>query len=172
MWSDLPLIKMRNGESVNVKERMADFTRFICFYLHMVKPVLKDLASGKLSAHRYPWYIDYLKDVNVSDTMVRSFEDYAESYIRYLWQLENWEDKGRSVDFVNKNAFHVSSADNNERITINPYEFPTIIREEAGEISINEVWTRLAERKVPEGKGFGKFLRALYEACKNDRGTL
>jgi len=172
LWSDLPRIKLTDGETIGVKERMADFTRFIFFYLHMIKPVLKDLASGRISAYKYPWYVDYLKGVNVSDAMVRSFEDYAESYTRYIWQLENWEDKGRSVDFVNRDAFGVSNEDNSERIYINPSEFPNIIREEAGEISINEVWTRLAERRSTEGKGFGKFLRALYDACKNDRGDM
>lgn len=160
-WTDFPDIAGDDGKDIHFKERFAQFVRFVFAYVHLVKPVLQDLASGKEKAYKYPWYYDYLQDVDVDTAEVKNFEEYAESFVRWLDQLETSENN-RSVEFVQQNAFSAGPA----RVTSALYA--QCIYGEESDVTMHEVFARLAEHPAKDAdgaEGFGRFLRALYDCC-------
>ncbi|MBR7025208.1 MAG: hypothetical protein IKI08_04295 [Selenomonadaceae bacterium] len=179
-WQDLPDVTMYDDTKVSVREYFVQFTRFILAYLHIVKPVLPNLANGKEPAHAHPWYKDYWKDkidVNASD--VRNFEQYAEQFVVWLDQVEH-SAGARSVELINPKVFSTK----NNQAKIMPDFFSTMDYGN-GKVNINEVRARLArgkrrKRSITEmifgskkdtestEEGFGLFLRRLYDSCASN----
>ena len=163
-WDDLPAVPMADQSIVEVKDRLPQFTRFIFAYVHLVAPVLKDLASGKMAAYKYPWFADYLADVDVSSEAVKNFTEYAECYVRWLQQLETAENN-RGVELIRRSSFAADPA------RIDPVAFATCAYGEDSKVTIHEVWYRLAERPCQDmenSRGFGRFLRVLYDGCAKE----
>lgn len=171
-WEDLPDLHMDNGDTVKLRDRMAQFTRFIFAYEHLVKPVIHKLSKGELPVYEYPWYVDHLDGINLETAEVRAFEEYTESYVRWLAQLEGRKD-GRRVTYVDEDAFSVD-----KEIVINSSKFATCV--DSTKVDLNEVWFRLSEGDCNDNKhyankaysgvnGFGKFLRLLYDSCESNR---
>lgn len=164
LWSDFPdlteLDENNKEVTVSIKERFAQFTRFIFAYVHLVKPVLRDLASGNLKDYQYPWFIDYLQNVNVDSIEVKQFEEYTECFIRWLNQLEK---EPREIHLINPNVIKEI-----EPAKINSSLFSNCVGDEDSGISINELWFRLTEgvKDNQYANGFGRFLRALYACCE------
>lgn len=162
-WTDFPDITGADGENIRFKECFAQFVRFIFGYVHFIKPVLSLLASGQEKPYKYPWYVDYLEGVDVDTAEVKNFDEYTESFVRWLMQLESGQNN-RKVNFVRTNAFSAEPA------TVEPTQFAQCIFGSQGELSMSELWMRLAEHAAAEkqvdAKGFGRFLRALYDCCK------
>ena len=163
-WSDFPDIVEIDTNSkdivVNIKERFAQFTRFIFAYVHLIKPVLRDLSAGKLKKYQYPWFIDYLENTNVDMLEIKNFEEYAECFISWVKQLEK---ENREIHLINPSVIvDVQPA------KINPFMFESCIDDENGNITINELWYRLTEGTSENqyASGFGRFLRALYICCE------
>ena len=164
-WTDFPDIAGADGEEIHFKDRFAQFVRFLFAYVHLVKPVLRSLAAGTESGYKYPWFLDYLQDVDVDTAEVKNFEEYAESFVRWLAQLEMSEGGNRSVEFVQENTFAADPA------RVSSAMFPQCIYGEDSDVTMHEVFTRLAEHpaKDPQGaSGFGRFLRALYDCCESE----
>ena len=140
-------------------KRFVKFTRFIFAYVHLIKPVLRKLADGKLHAYQYPWFVDFIKDVDVNSSAVKNFEDYTESFVTWLRQLETLQ--GREISLIKYSMF----LDNPARLT-SPDEFKSCDGQET-DLTLHELWYRLSESRDTNSsiKGFGKFLRHLYEAC-------
>lgn len=163
-WDDFPSLKEAsdNGETeFAISERFIKFTRFIFAYIHMIKPVLKDLAEGRLRAYQYPWFVDFLRGVDVNTSEVKNFEDYTESFVTWLKQLETVQD--RDVELIKSSMF----VDNPAQL-VNPDDFSSCGGPVNDEMTLHEVWYRLSEPyriDYSSIKGFGKFLRRLYEAC-------
>lgn len=164
LWSDFPdlIIKDEHNKdiTVNIKDRFAQFTRFIFAYLHLVKPVLGDLASDNRKAYQYPWFVDYFQNVDVETAEVKNFESYAESFVSWLSQLEK---ENREINMVNPGVI-VSE----QPATINPNLFSNCVGDEDSNVTISELWYRLCENvdKNQYASGFGRFLRALYISCE------
>lgn len=161
-WKDMPKIKSEDAAETDIKERFCHFTRFIFAYVHLVKPVLKGLASGETNDYKYPWFVDYLKGVNIDTDEVKNFEEYAESFVLWLEQLESAE--SRSVGLIRQNAFKAAPAE------INPAMFANCAYDENTDVTIHELWYRLSESECADEEnaaGFGKFLRVLYDCCAN-----
>lgn len=161
-WADLPDIKMASGESVHIKDRFAQFARFIFSYVHLVKPVLSGLATGKTPDYQYPWFHDFLAGVPIDTAEVRSFEAYAESFATWLQQLEHSE-SGRRVELINPNAFTATPAG------LDPAQLPTLAMDEDSHVTVTTLWHRLCEGNVKDkeyAQGFGRFLRLLYDSCE------
>lgn len=163
-WSDFPdVIELdaNNRETtVSIRERFAQFTRFIFAYVHLIKPVLKDLSAGNIKSYQYPWFVDYLQDVNIDTSEVKNFEEYAECFVRWVDQLGK---TNREIRLVNHGTI-IST----EPAKINPLFLSNCVGDEDSGISINELWCRLSEG-TPEDQyasGFGRFLRALYLCCE------
>lgn len=169
-WTDLPSIKMADGKSVEPKECVGHFVRFIFSYLHLIQPVLNDLANGNVPEHAYPWYIDYLKTEKLDTAEIKSFTDYAVSFVNWLGQLENTSNN-RGIDLVKRTAFQVTD-DPDQPVLIDANEFDTCIVDEKSIVTIHEIWTRLAENYAGDGadraRGFGLFLRTLYDCCYSE----
>ena len=165
-WSDIPDIRMEDQSLVNVKERFTQFTRFIFAYTHLVKPVLGDLVSGKESSYKYPWFIDYLSDININDVAIKNFDEYTECFARWLQQIETSENN-RSIEFIRRNFFEADPA------SIDPDQFASCAYDDNSGVTIHELWYRLAERPCQDRentKGFGRFLRVLYDCCAKEEG--
>ena len=163
---------MDSGDTVKLRDRMAQFTRFIFAYEHLVKPVIHKLSKGELPVYEYPWYVDHLDGINLETAEVRAFEEYTESYVRWLAQLEGRKD-GRRVTYVDEDAFSVD-----KEIVINSSKFATCV--DSTKVDLNEVWFRLSEGDCNDNKhyankaysgvnGFCKFLRLLYDSCESNR---
>ena len=164
-WTDFPDITGDDGADIHFKDRFAQFVRFLFAYVHLVKPVLRDLAAGKEKAYKYPWYLDYLQGVDVDTAEVKNFEEYAESFVRWLAQLESSE-TNRSVEFVRQNAFSADPA------KVSSASFAQCICGEESDVTMHEVFARLAEHPSKDADGttgFGRFLRALYDCCKYEK---
>ena len=172
-WSDLPDVQMYDQTMVPVKERFVQFTRFIFAYLHIVKPVFKDLESGIVNKDDHTWYVDYLQNIKSGSSEVLNFEKYAENFVEWLNQLEH-SAGARSVELINPQSFSIER----NHAKIKPELFSTLDYG-TSRITIDEIRTRLSEgeggflswlpwrrrRTVGTEQGFGLFLRRLYDSC-------
>ncbi|WP_051608582.1 tubulin-like doman-containing protein [Selenomonas sp. FC4001] len=161
-WSDLPVIKLDDGQEMRVSEALGQFARFIFAYVHLVKPVLADLASGRLKDYQYPWFRDFLAGLSIDTVEVRSFEEYAESFALWIDQLEH-HSSNRRVEFINPNVFGSQPA----RLE-NPLQFSKLVLPDDSKVTMDELWHRLCEGKIQDeeyAQGFGRFLRLLYDSC-------
>ena len=177
-WQDLPDVEMHDGTKVPMRKRFVQFVRFIFAYLHIVKPVLVDLANNKEQAYKYPWYKNYWEknklDVNMPE--VSNFEQYSEYFVAWLDQMEH-SAVARYVELIDPKSFGIE--DNQAKIE--PTLFPKLDYS-SGKVSIDTVREYLAKgessgilgrlgvsgHKKIEGtdQGFGLFLRRLYDSCK------
>lgn len=166
-WSDFPKLD-ENGSNipVDMKLRFGQYIRFVFSYLLLVKPVLADLSDEKEKAYKYPWYVDYLKGVDVKNQEVVKFEQYTEDFVRWLLQLTH-----------NTSRRQLSIIDYDIIKGINPAVLDGSLLERlisgdaTGNASLHEIWFRLCEdRKITEdirpAKDFGRFLRVLYDSCE------
>ena len=176
-WNDLPNVDMQDGTKISVKERLAQFVRFIFAYLHIVKPVLPKLISGQEPKNAYPWYKDYwLKyNLDINSPEVRNFHDYAELFAQWLYQVEHSVGARRSVELIDPKAFHIE----HNQAKIDPNLFAKLDYSTKSNLSIDGVRKYMAKgerggifsnpfgRPRIEGtEGFGLFLRRLYDSCK------
>ncbi len=149
-WSDFPASD----------ERFVQFARFIFAYAHLIKPVLNDLISGNAKAYKYPWFVDFLDDVDLTAADVVNFNFYAEAFAAWLKQIETLN--GREVFLINPAMFEANPA------RLVDKKLFAAIDGNKSKLTIHEVWYRLTEPFKFDStvKGFGKFLRRLYDACK------
>jgi hypothetical protein len=166
-WSDLPniVLKEENGQQITVpqKERLAQYIRFVFSYVHLIKPVLKQLSSGRVKGYQYPWFIDYLEGLNIDTLEVKNFEEYTECFVRWLLQLEGREQHARNIDLL-----HPMTIASINPAKINADLFANCITGEESGVTIHELWYRLSESgcRNEYADGFGKFLRVLYDCCE------
>ena len=148
-WSDFP----------TSSERFVQFARFIFAYVHLIKPVLNDLISGNAKAYKYPWFVDFLDDVDLTAPDVVNFNFYTEAFAAWLKQLETLN--GREVFLINPEMFEANPA----RL-VDKKLFAALDGNKT-KLTVHEVWYRLTEPFKFDStvKGFGKFLRRLYDAC-------
>ncbi len=148
-WDDLP----------TSRESFVQFARFIFAYVHIVKPVLSDLVAGNAKAYKYPWFVDYLDGVDVTAADVVNFNFYAEAFAAWLKQLETLD--GREVFFIDSAMFTANPAK-----LVDKKLFASLDGKKSA-LDVREVWYRLTEpcKFDSSAKGFGKFLRRLYDCC-------
>lgn len=161
-WTDIPDVTMDDGDTVRVKDRFAQFVRFIFGYSHLVQPVLSDLANGKASSYQYPWFHDYLEGLDVDTTEIRCFNEYIDSFARWLKQLESSE-QSRSVNFIHQSAFDAEPA------KVSSNQFSKLAYDEDSGVTMNELWYGLCEGNSSDeenSEGFGRFLRLFYDCCE------
>lgn len=173
-WEDLPDVVMEDGASVSVRERFAQFVRFIFAYLHIVKPVLPKLAKGE-GINENAWYVNYWQDkIKAKDSEVRNFEKYAEDFVGWLHQVEHSAGGGREVQLIDPKAFSIV----NSQAKIDQELFSTLDYGNSN-LTIDSVkrllgkgegggWFSFGSRKKTVGteQGFGLFLRRLYDGCR------
>ena len=161
-WNDFPSLweAENGGREFKFNSRFTQFTRFIFAYIHLIKPVLKDLVAGKRQAYQYPWFVDFLKGTELDQTAIKNFEDYTESFITWLRQIETAQ--GRDISLIKYSMFEDAPA----RLT-NPDEFQSCDGTNTN-LTLHELWYKLTEDVDLDSsvQGFGKFLRRLYEACE------
>jgi len=140
-------------------ERFLQFTRFILAYVHLIKPVLADLVSGNAKSYKYPWFVDYLEGIDVTAPEVVNFNFYAEAFVSWLKQIETLD--GREVFLVNPALF-----ESNPARLVDKKLFSVMDGDKNG-VSLHEIFYRLSEPAKFDTtvKGFGKFLRRLYDSC-------
>lgn len=163
VWSDFPELKetTENGvKEFKLSHRFVKFARFIFAYIHFVKPVLKDLAAGRLPEYQYPWYVDLLKGVDTNTKSVTAFEEYTEYFATWLKQIETLSE--REIALISSSMFKTEPAE-----IVNPDEFSSCGGTQT-ELDLHEVWYRLSEsfNATSTANGFGKFLRRLYDVCE------
>ncbi len=149
-WSDFPA----QGE------RFVQFARFIFAYVHLIKPVLADLVSGNAKAYKHPWFVDFLDGVDVTAPEVVNFNFYAEAFAAWLKQIETLS--GREVFLINPALFEANPA----RL-VDKKLFAALDGNKTA-LTLHEIFYRLAEPFKLDStvKGFGKFLRRLYDCCE------
>lgn len=154
-WNDLP----NSAEDFSLSERFVQFARFIFAYIHLIKPVLSDLAAGNAKTYKYPWFVDYLEDVNLTASNVVNFNFYVEAFVAWLKQLETLD--GREIFLINPALFDANPA---KLVDKKLFSSPD---GKKSSLDVREVWYRLTEpcKIDSSAKGFGKFLRRLYDSC-------
>ena len=161
-WNDFPKRwdAENGGSEFKLSDRFTQFTRFIFAYIHLIKPVLKDLIAGKRQAYQYPWFVDFLQGAELDQTALKNFDDYTESFVTWLKQIETVQD--RNISLIKFSMFTDSPA----RL-INPEEFQSCNGTNTN-LTLHELWYRMTENLEIDSsiQDFGKFLRRLYEACK------
>lgn len=174
-WQDLPDVEMSDGTKVSVRERFVQFVRFIFAYMHIVKPVVRDLAGGA-NSHAHTWYKDYWdKKIDVNSPEVRNFEQYAEQFMTWLYQVEH-SAGSRLVELINPKSFRIENG-----ITAIDETLFSTLDYGTSQLTIDKVRDRLSKGEGGSfigkifGKkngskgteaGFGLFLRRLYDSCK------
>lgn len=148
-WSDIPASS----------ERFVQFARFIFAYVQLIKPVLIDLVSGDAKAYKYPWFVDFLKGVDITAPDVVNFNFYAEAFAAWLKQLETLN--GREVFLINPAMFEANPA------RLVDKKLFAALDGTKSKLTFHEIFYRLTEPFKFDStvKGFGKFLRRLYDAC-------
>ena len=148
-WSDFPA----------ASDRFVQFARFIFAYVHLIKPVLLELAAGDAKAYKYPWFVDFLDGVDVTEPDVVNFSFYAEAFAAWLKQIETLN--GREIFLIDPSMF-----DANPARLLDKKLFAALDGKQS-KLTLHEVWYRLTEpfKFDTTVKGFGKFLRRLYDAC-------
>jgi hypothetical protein len=167
-WSDLPTMKLKENDTqkdVSLSERLGQYVRFIFSYLHLVKPVLHDLSTGKTAHYKYPWFVDYLQDITTDSQEIKRFEEYAEYFVRWLSQLTR-DSGSRQISLINPHIIQ----------SVKPVQIDGGLLQDAivaqkSSVTVHEVWYRLCEGHketddTRSAKGFGRFLRDLYDSCK------
>jgi len=156
-WDDFPSIY--DGKQ-NFRYLFVKYVRFILAYVHLIKPVLNRLIAGELPEYQYPWFVDMLKGVDIDARALKNFDDYVESFVTWLKQIETLD--GRAVNLINSNMFSANSARVNDIIAFRNCDNGNT------ELDFHEIWCRLCEppqKNYSDTEGFGKFLRRLYDAC-------
>ncbi|MBQ6132463.1 MAG: hypothetical protein IJL12_09020 [Selenomonadaceae bacterium] len=148
-WSDFPASS----------ERFVQFARFIFAYVHLIKPVLNNLISGDAKPYKYPWFVDFLKDVDLTAPDVVNFNFYAEAFAAWLKQIETLD--GREVFLINPAMF-----ESNPARLVDKNLFAALDGNKT-KLTLHEIFYRLTEPFKFDStiKGFGKFLRRLYDVC-------
>ena len=148
-WSDFPARS----------ELFVQFARFIFAYVHLIKPVLADLVSGNAKAYKYPWFVDFLDGIDVTAPDIVNFNFYAEAFAAWLKQIETLN--GREVFLINPALFEANPARLSDKKL-----FATLDGNKST-LTLHEIFYRLTEPFKYDStvKGFGKFLRKLYDAC-------
>ena len=148
-WSDFP----------TSAEKFVQFARFIFAYVHLIKPVLNDLAAGNAKAYKYPWFVDYFDGVDVSSPDVVNFNFYAEAFAAWLKQIETLN--GREIFLINPEMFAANPA------RLVDKKLFAAIDGTKSDLTLHEIFYRLTEpfKFDTTIKGFGKFLRRLYDSC-------
>ncbi len=154
-WQDLP----NSAEDFSLNDRFVQFARFIFAYIHLIKPVLSDLVAGNAKTYKYPWFVDYLEGVNLTSQDVVNFNFYAEAFVAWLKQLETLD--GREVFLIDSAMF-----ESNPAKLVDKKLFSALDGNKTS-LDVREVWYRLTEpcKIDSSAKGFGKFLRRLYDSC-------
>ena len=103
--------------------------------------------------------MDYLDGVDVTAADVVNFNFYAEAFAAWLKQLETLD--GREVFLINPAMF-----DANPAKLVEKRLFSSLDGKKSA-LDVREVWYRLTEpcKIDSSAKGFGKFLRRLYDCC-------
>ena len=156
-WDDFP--SLYDGKQ-NFRYLFVKYVRFILAYVHLIKPVLNRLIAGELPEYQYPWFVDMLKGVDIDARALKNFDDYVESFVTWLKQIETLD--GRAVNLINSNMFSANSARVNDIIAFRNCDNGNT------ELDFHEIWCRLCEppqKNYSDTEGFGKFLRRLYDAC-------
>ncbi|MBR4903872.1 MAG: hypothetical protein IKZ53_04310 [Selenomonadaceae bacterium] len=148
-WSDFPA----------QSDIFIQFARFIFAYVHLIKPVLADLVSGNAKAYKYPWFVDFLDGIDVTAPDVVNFNFYAEAFAAWLKQIETLN--GREVFLINPAMF-----ESNPARLIDKKLFAALDGNKTA-LTLHEIFYRLTEPFKYDStvKGFGKFLRRLYDVC-------
>ena len=162
-WTDFPTLKEVTNESagdLELRKRFVQFARFIFAYVRFVKPVLQELLEGRRQSYQYPWFVDYFSGVEINRSEIKNFEDYVESFVLWLKQLESLP--GREISLIKNSMFIAEPAQ-----IIRPEEFKSCDGSET-DLTLHEIWYRLSESYSFNSStgGFGRFLRRLYEACR------
>ena len=144
-------------EDFSQAARFVQFTRFILAYIHLIKPALMELISGRAAAYKYPYYVDYLEGVDLAASEVVNFNYYAEAYVAWLKQLETFT--GREVALIKNELFAANPA----RL-VDKKLFARLDGNKS-DLTLHEIFYRLSEPADTKGRGFGKFLRRLYDCC-------
>lgn len=164
-WKDFPNVCLTNGKTIQIKDIFGDYVRFIFAYIHLVRPVWRSLVSGKTAAFKYPWYIDLLKKVDIDGDEVKGFDEYTDMFLKWLSQIEEPACQ-REINLIKRDSFTV------EPSQINSGLYSTCVCGEDTKKDINDIWYRLCSTESIEAEnaaGFGKFLRILYNCCKQER---
>ena len=171
-WKDFPTVQVLNEEDNKVEtklhERIDHLARFIYTYAHLIRPVLADLKSGrKISAYKYPWYVDYLQDkgIDLSTEAANGFNSYVDKFLEWSYQISQNNSSLISPDIIHKideTTIPVYKV-NGERIV-------NAIGDVDTGVDVDEVWYRLCESANDcddnDANGLGKFLRLLYDCCE------
>ena len=161
-WADFP----NASENVKLKEIFVSFSKFIFAYTYLIKPNLAGLVAGNIT-DEHNWYKFRLQNAN--DLRNKDFEKYADSFMKWLSQLETIPNK--EIKLIQKTAFSINPSGVNPDF-FNKCSFTEdYLTMDAVSNAINEV--SLKERAKswfggePEpAPRFGKFLYRLYNACK------
>lgn len=148
-WNDFPASR----------EQFVQFARFIFAYVHLIKPVLADLVAGEARRYKYPWFVDLLDGVEMTAPDAVNFNFYAEAFAAWLKQIETLN--GREVFLIDPSMFEANPA------RLNDKKLFAACDGIQSKLTLHEVWYRLTEpfKYDTTVKGFGKFLRRLYDCC-------
>ena len=120
---------------------------------------MSDLVAGNAKTYKYPWFVDYLEGINLTSQDVVNFNFYAEAFVAWLKQLETLD--GREVFLIDSAMF-----ESNPAKLVDKKLFSALDGNKTS-LDVREVWYRLTEpcKIDSSAKGFGKFLRRLYDSC-------
>ncbi len=190
-WEDFPYeLKIDGNALVKFRERFSQFARFIFVYLHQINPLIEGFEAGTVDIDDYPWLSDHMEkeDFKRDREMILEFRKYAVQFIRWLGQIEGVTNAvrksggaadGQTVDMrtrqlINATTFSFDESfdpmsENTKGIHIHPDQFKQFVYGVQSSTDINEIVNRLAVSREPrdvEVRGFGRFLRLLYDCCE------
>lgn len=177
-WSDLP-------DASDVRKMMGRFTRFAFAYRSMFIPMIEDIRSnGK--PFRAPWYSTYIENpYERDDSGLNAITRYVDHFLRWFADIHRSGDQV-DLDLIDWRAFAVpgsTTADEVELLDDNAIATSKIkgivLQRDSTKEGENDgpkmqsVWNFVSGRTLrdKDAKGYGRFVRVVYDACSENAKT-
>ena len=171
-WTDLP-----NSDVVRL--RIGQLTRFALAFLSVYRPALKKVVNR--NSYRASWYVDFFERGNISidQALLITVEKYCEDFLRWIANIQNNHSNQETVKLIEYSGYaevndddeiELKSLENfsNDWSNLIQSQTKTESKREAESNMLDKIWKRMCSSRTKESdaKDIGKFLRALYENCR------
>ena len=170
-WADLP-----NGNVV--RSRIGQLTRFALAFLSVYRPALKKVVKG--NSYRAPWYVDFfeferrgIKIDEDPDEILKNVVKYCEDFLLWIANIQNNHSNQETVKLIEYSGY--AEVNDDDEIKLKSLEnfsndWSNLIQSQTKTESnmLDKIWKHMcsSSTKESDAKGIGKFLRALYENCR------
>ena len=173
-WTDLP-----NGNVV--RSRIGQLTRFALAFRSVYRPALQKIVNR--NSYRASWYVDFFerRGIKIDDDegeLLDNVVKYCEDFLLWIANIQENCSNKETVNLVEYSGYAEGKDDkiklkspekiSNDWSDLIQSQTKTESEREAESNMLDKIWKRMcsSRTKGSDAKNIGRFLRALYENCK------